>query len=481
LASRFHIDELISQDASGVIFRAVDQQTDEPVTLRRVFPYGLEGGGLQGDERTAYDIAIQRLQGATHPALRTVIDGGCDPIDGVPFVVTEWIDGQSLAVRVAKAPLASKQAIEIVMLALDISLVLSQLFAEQAIWIETDLNSIVESTGQPGREITFWISPLKWLGTDEDRRSLKPIVQLTEDLMGWKNKLVNDQAGNGLAGWVKWLKQHARKTTIKEARETLAAATGMAPPNTAKLVPAAARPTPTRKVTSAAPTKPAATRSAVTSPAPTAKSAAPTKGAATANPGTGTQPAKGKTVKPSKMPLVFSIIGILLAASIGGAVVFKDKIPFVAKLLSKKEGAPVAMKAPKSALDIAMMADAPAAAEPEAKPAAASPPSGGAYAPEDKALWQMVEKSASVSVEGIVRDIRQAGTNNVVVEFEKPQGVMACGYVPKDKAGEKMTKKDLDPLIGKKVRITGKAEKGQSDVGPRPKILLKQRSDITEL
>ena len=463
-----------------MIFRAVDQQTGEPVTLRRVFPYGLEGGGLQGEERTAYDIAIQRLQGATHPALRTVIDGGCDPIDGVPFVVTEWIEGQSLASRLTKGPLASKQAIEIVMLALDISMVLSQLFAEQAIWIETDMNSIVESTGQPGREITFWISPLKWLGTDEDRRSLKPIVQLTEDLMGWKNKLVNDQAGNGLAGWVKWLKQHARKTTIKEARETLAAATGMAPPNTAKLVPAPARPTPTRKVTSAAPTKPAATR-AVTSPAPTAKSAAPTKGAATATSKTGaaTQPAKAKVVKPSKMPLVFSIIGILLAASIGGAVVFKDKIPFMAKLLAKKEGGPVTMKAPKSALDIATMADAPAAEEPASKPAASPPPAGGAYAPEDKALWNMLEKT--VSVEGIVRDIRQAGEKNVVLEFEKPQGIMACGYVPKDRAGAKMTKKDLDPLIGKKVRITGKAEKGQSDVGPRPKILLTHRSDITEL
>ncbi|RYD32357.1 MAG: hypothetical protein EOP87_12985, partial [Verrucomicrobiaceae bacterium] len=61
MAARFHIEELISQDSSGVIFRARDLESGTDVTVRRFFPRGMGEGGLQEEERAAFDIAVQRF------------------------------------------------------------------------------------------------------------------------------------------------------------------------------------------------------------------------------------------------------------------------------------------------------------------------------------------------------------------------------------------------------------------------------------
>jgi hypothetical protein len=52
--------------------------------------------------------------------------------------------------------------------------------------------------------------------------------------MGWQGRLVNDQAGRGLGGWVKWLSTVSGTTTLLEARESLAASVGAEPPPSAR-------------------------------------------------------------------------------------------------------------------------------------------------------------------------------------------------------------------------------------------------------
>jgi hypothetical protein len=90
---RFEIEDIVDQDASGVVFRAVDSSTGREVALRRFFPFGPDGGGLEGDEQLAYGNAVEILTGLQHPGLRAVVGGGCDSVDGLPFIATEWIDG----------------------------------------------------------------------------------------------------------------------------------------------------------------------------------------------------------------------------------------------------------------------------------------------------------------------------------------------------------------------------------------------------
>ena len=244
MIQRFQIEDLIVQDASGVVFRALDLETGNVVAVRRFFPFGANGGGLHADEQTAYTIAVSRLADLSHPALRSVICGGCDPVDGIPFIATEWIEGETLESTLASGPLDASAAVQLVTQALEVSELISHALAEEAVWVETEIQSIVVGTEASGRSFTFWISPLKWLGRDDLSRGLESIVTLTEQVMGRQERLVNDQAGRGLGSWVKWLGTVSSTTTLREARESLVASVGSEPPAPTKslVVKASTRP-----------------------------------------------------------------------------------------------------------------------------------------------------------------------------------------------------------------------------------------------
>ena len=231
---RFHIEDLIVQDPSGVVFRALDTETGRTVAVRRFFPFGADGGGLHADEQTAYVIGVGRLAGLRHPALRSVICGGCDPVDGMPFIATEWIEGESLQPIIERGPLSAEDATQVIIQALEVCELLSDALAEEAVWVETELPTIIVGNEPSGRGLTFWISPLKWLGGDHQSRGLESIITFTEEIMGWRGQVVSDQAGLGLGAWIKWLRGAAATTTLQEAREMLAASVGAAPPIPAK-------------------------------------------------------------------------------------------------------------------------------------------------------------------------------------------------------------------------------------------------------
>lgn len=246
--NRFQIEDLIHQDATGVVFRAIDAQTGMAVAVRRFFPFGAEGGGLESEEEAAYRIAIERLAGLKHPALRSVISGGCDPVDGMPFIATEWIEGDPIEAILLLEPLPAALAAQLLMQALEVSELLSQVLAEEAVWVETDLKTIILGTEASGRAFTFWISPLKWLGGHEQARGLHSIAILAEQVLGWGGQVVGDQAGGGLGAWFKWLRGVADTASLREARENLAAALGEDPPPTAqRLIVSASRSKPRRK------------------------------------------------------------------------------------------------------------------------------------------------------------------------------------------------------------------------------------------
>lgn len=240
---RFQIEDLIVQDLSGVVFRALDTETGKVVAVRRFFPFGANGGGLNTDEQAAYHIAVGRLAGLRHPAMRAIICGGCDPIDGMPFIATEWIEGPSIQDFIKQGPIPVEVATELITQALEVCELLSNVLAEEAVWVETELPTIIAGHAQSDWQFTFWISPLKWMDSHEPTRGLESIITLTEEIMGWQGRSVNNQAGRGLGGWLNWLRHAAPTTRLHEARETLAAAVGVEHPPPAKtLVAQATRP-----------------------------------------------------------------------------------------------------------------------------------------------------------------------------------------------------------------------------------------------
>ena len=162
----------MTQDASGVVFRALDTETGLPVAVRRFFPFGVNGGGLSVEEQADYNVAVGQLAGISHPAMRSIIAGGCDPVDGMPFIATEWVEGTPLQTFLERGPLAPAEATHLLSLAIDVCGQISQALGEEAVWVETDVHTIIVGAEENGRGITFWISPLKWLGKSDGQRGL---------------------------------------------------------------------------------------------------------------------------------------------------------------------------------------------------------------------------------------------------------------------------------------------------------------------
>jgi hypothetical protein len=484
---RFQIEDLIVQDASGVVFRALDTDSGKTVAVRRFFPFGVDGGGLHADEQTAYNIALQRLAGLSHPSLRSVICGGCDPVDGMPYIATEWIEGEPLEPVIARGPLSTEAAVTLITQALEVSELLSHVLAEEAVWVETELNTIVVGSQESGREFTFWISPLKWLGGNGENRGLESIVTLAEEIMGWKGRVVNDQAGRGLGGWLKWLRAAATTTSLHEAREALAASVGAEPPAPAKILVATA-------------TKPMI-----------------------------------RTVKPvsSKTPLIVAAALVIVGVGLGGwlwqrqrmnldlakqAVPLPAPAPAAAPVAKPDPAGEVAVKPADPQPVPEVVEPAPVAPAPE--PPAAAPTreeeddlaranrlaaelsaqaanvekkaevnlaaqqaafekQGGVFSPEHRELL-ILQDNKEVTLTGVLEKFDYSGTKKTMyLLFAGDTGWNAArGSIIVSTAPADLTEDALKPLVGKKVLLRGKVEVQKGAGQQRPLVVIKQRAAI---
>ncbi|MFN4874409.1 MAG: hypothetical protein ACK5JP_11415 [Akkermansiaceae bacterium] len=225
--TRFEIQDIIRQNQDGVTFRALDKSNDQIVSLRRFFPFGRydeneEGSeGLDPNEGKAFSTACELLSHIQHPALRKTIYGDIDPIDGMPFLVTEWIEGESLSHVLGSNTMPVDMTIALVQQVFDVCKLLSETLQSEAIWIDTNPQSIIVCNPNENPTFSFRICPFKWLGTSREHlKDMSSIVDLIEALMGWKSKLVSDQAGKGLGGYIKLLRQYP-EMEISKASQTL--------------------------------------------------------------------------------------------------------------------------------------------------------------------------------------------------------------------------------------------------------------------
>ncbi len=479
MSHRFQIEDLVIQDTSGVVFRAVDSETQHTVAVRRFFPFGANGGGLDPDEQVAYDIAVGRLAGIAHPALRSVICGGCDPVDGMPFIATEWVEGTRLQSILEQGPLAPAEAAKLLTRALDVCGLLSETLAEESIWIETELQSIVVGAEGTARGITFSIAPLKWLGKNNGQRGLESIVTLTEEIMDWRGKIVSDQAANGLGGWLKWLRGAARTTTLLEARERLAAASGTDAPQ------------PMRSVVRQA------TRPVVST--------------------------KKLPKKKSRVPLLVISIGVLLAISLGGwALIQRNQslnpsppledgavVEILPEILpppaptparAPEPNEPIAVASPPPVVTesipgesredrasrlaaemtaAATRADEESAAK-SARIAAEFKERGGILTIADQEIL-LAQKGQEITLEGTLQAISYSSSKaTMYLLFSKnPPTTEARVSVLTKSAPADLKEDQLAPLIGRKIRVKGKV--GIESFGKRAELAIKTRAAIQEV
>ena len=228
LMTRFEIQDIASQSEDGITFRALDKSLGQIVSLRRFFPYGQnEDGetGLDPHEGAAFSSACQQLSGISHPALRKTIFGDTDPVDGMPYLVTEWIDGVSLAEALGDQTMDPNMIIGLIRQALDVSMVLSNSLENEAVWIDVTPESIIVSNPEENPSFSFRLCPFKWLGIRSSQKDLTGIADLVEALLGQDSQRVGESADLGLGNWLMLLRQHP-DMSLQAALESLPSRNG---------------------------------------------------------------------------------------------------------------------------------------------------------------------------------------------------------------------------------------------------------------
>jgi hypothetical protein len=111
---KFELVEQLGTGAFGEVFRAIDTELDRPVAVKV-----LRGGA--GASRDDIDRFVREARSAArlrHPGIVAVHETG-QAADGPPFMVEEFIRGETLAAHIKNGPLDSRQATEIVALVAD--------------------------------------------------------------------------------------------------------------------------------------------------------------------------------------------------------------------------------------------------------------------------------------------------------------------------------------------------------------------------
>lgn len=221
VVSQFQIEDLVEQSEWEGIYLAVDNASGECVTLRRFFPFGAKGGGLKKNQLESYEAAINRLSKIRHASLRGVIAGGWDPVDRMPYIATELANGNPLQTMIEAGLLNANDTIMLVRQALAMSLLYSEALAEDALWVETAPSSIRVVDGDHGPHFNFCFSPFKWLHSKSETLGYEDIIALTETVMHWQGRMVAADAGLGLGGWLKWMRESTPAPNLHEALEKL--------------------------------------------------------------------------------------------------------------------------------------------------------------------------------------------------------------------------------------------------------------------
>jgi hypothetical protein len=105
----YHIEDLVHQTGNLVVYR---------VTTRDQIPLALVR--LRYDDETltklkdgVFESALAQLMQLNHDCLRSVVNGGLDPIDGYPWVAARWWDGVVLTDRVRHHDLTEDELLRI--------------------------------------------------------------------------------------------------------------------------------------------------------------------------------------------------------------------------------------------------------------------------------------------------------------------------------------------------------------------------------
>jgi tetratricopeptide (TPR) repeat protein len=105
LSDRFVVEAFAGSGGMGTIHRAKDLLTGQAVAIKVMASEG------RGDEsRFAQEVSL--LAELSHPAIVRYVGHGATAL-GTPFLAMDWLDGEDLAARLARAPLTAAESIAV--------------------------------------------------------------------------------------------------------------------------------------------------------------------------------------------------------------------------------------------------------------------------------------------------------------------------------------------------------------------------------
>ena len=164
---------MLSQDATRVVFLASEEGSGERVALRRFISADEGESGRDG-----FLDAIASISRLRHPSLRSVVEGGVDPVDGVPFVATEWVEGEILGELLENAVLSEDDGIVMVFQALDLLGAVQSHSGTKANWLEFRADDIIVRQTGEGPCFTFWTTLARWLSEQDGKEAVGELASL---------------------------------------------------------------------------------------------------------------------------------------------------------------------------------------------------------------------------------------------------------------------------------------------------------------
>ena len=211
VVSRFQIQEMLSQDATRVVFLAENTSTGEKAALRRFLL-----SGENDRDSGVLAAAIDRLLTFRHPSIRAVLEGGVDEIDGAPMLVTEWLEGASLGELLENAVLSEEDGLVMVLQALGLLEALEIPAETEVAGIDFRAEDVVvlQREGEP--VVTVWPTLSAWWDEEKREGAVADLADLAGRCCG-----VSASSQGKLAEWLRFVRDN--NPGVVEARGALKA------------------------------------------------------------------------------------------------------------------------------------------------------------------------------------------------------------------------------------------------------------------
>src|SRR5262249_35241696 len=105
IADRFEIEALVATGGMGEVHRARDRETGKHVAVKI-----MSGGGLRDMDRFAYEALL--LAELRHPGIVGYVGHGATPAGGL-YLAMDWLDGEDLSDRLARAGTTIDEAVSV--------------------------------------------------------------------------------------------------------------------------------------------------------------------------------------------------------------------------------------------------------------------------------------------------------------------------------------------------------------------------------